>query len=66
MQSSQSVKVAALFHYALRPGGFLFLGPSEMVAGQPELFRTLDKKHRVFQSRSKGVSRSHMARRSAG
>jgi two-component system, chemotaxis family, CheB/CheR fusion protein len=44
-------KVAALFHYALRPGGFLFLGPSEMVAGQPELFRTLDKKHRVFQSR---------------
>src|SRR6185295_4734964 len=44
-------KVAALFHYALRLGGFLFLGPSEMVAGQPELFRTLDKKHRIFQSR---------------
>ncbi len=44
-------KVAALFHYALRPGGFLFLGPSEMVAGQPELFRTLDKTHRLFQSR---------------
>ena len=44
-------KIAALFHYALRPGGFLFLGPSEMVAGQPELFRTLDKKHRLFQAR---------------
>jgi two-component system CheB/CheR fusion protein len=44
-------KVIALFHYALRPGGFLFLGPSEMVAGQPALFRTIDKKHRVFQSR---------------
>jgi two-component system CheB/CheR fusion protein len=44
-------KVISLFHYALRPGGFLFLGPSEMVAGQPALFRTIDKKHRVFQSR---------------
>ncbi len=44
-------KVIALFHYALRPGGFLFLGPSEMVAGQPALFRTIDKKYRVFQSR---------------
>jgi two-component system, chemotaxis family, CheB/CheR fusion protein len=44
-------KVLALFHYALRPGGYLFLGPAEMVTGYPELFRTLDKKHRLFQSR---------------
>ncbi|HEX9945571.1 MAG TPA: chemotaxis protein CheB, partial [Thermoanaerobaculia bacterium] len=44
-------KVVALFHYALRPGGYLLLGPSEMIAGQPELFRTIDKKHRIFQSR---------------
>ncbi len=51
LESELQKKVAALFHYALRPGGFLFLGPSEMVAGQPELFRTLDKKHRLFQSR---------------
>ena len=40
---------ATLFHYALRPGGYLFLGPSESVAGPPDLFRTLDKKHRIFQ-----------------
>ncbi|MFL6231654.1 MAG: CheR family methyltransferase [Thermoanaerobaculia bacterium] len=51
LESELQKKIVALFHYALRPGGFLFLGPSEMVAGQPELFRTLDKKHRVFQSR---------------
>jgi len=44
-------KVLALCHYALRPGGYLFLGPSEMVTGQPELFRTIDKKLRLFQSR---------------
>ena len=31
-----------------RPGGYLFLGPSESVAGPPGLFRTVDKKHRLF------------------
>jgi two-component system CheB/CheR fusion protein len=51
LESDLQKKVVALCHYALRPGGFLFLGPSEMVAGQPELFRTLDKKQRIFQSR---------------
>ncbi|HSS49042.1 MAG TPA: PAS domain S-box protein, partial [Thermoanaerobaculia bacterium] len=51
LESELQKKIVALFHYALRPGRFLFLGPSEMVAGQPELFRTLDKKHRLFQSR---------------
>jgi two-component system CheB/CheR fusion protein len=51
LESDLQKKVIALFHYALRPGGYLLLGPSEMVSGQPELFRTVDKKHRVFQSR---------------
>ncbi|HET9209921.1 MAG TPA: CheR family methyltransferase [Thermoanaerobaculia bacterium] len=51
LESELQKKIVALFHYALRPGGYLFLGPSEMVSGQPELFRTLDKKHRLFQSR---------------
>ena len=51
LESDLQKKVIALFHYALRTGGYLLLGPSEMVSGQPELFRTLDKKHRVFQSR---------------
>jgi PAS domain S-box-containing protein len=37
-----------LFHYALRPGGFLFLGPSEGIAGSPGLFEPLDAKNRIF------------------
>ncbi len=41
--------VTNLFHYALRRGGYLFLGPSESVSGPSDLFRTVDKKHRVFQ-----------------
>ena len=37
------------FRYALNPGGFLFLGPSEGVGRQAELYVTVDKKHHVFQ-----------------
>jgi two-component system CheB/CheR fusion protein len=38
-----------LFHYALRPGGYLFLGPAEHLTGPPALFRPLDLPHRIFQ-----------------
>src|SRR5690242_16994286 len=41
--------VTSLFHYALHTGGYLFLGPSEGVTGAPELFQTVDRKHRLFQ-----------------
>ncbi len=42
-------KLTPLFHYALRPSGFLLLGPSEGVTGHPELFRVIDKSCRLFQ-----------------
>ena len=41
-------KLFPLLHYALRPGGFLFLGPSEGIAGSPGLFEPVDAKHRIF------------------
>ena len=41
-------KLVPLFHYALRSGGYLFLGPSENLAAYPELFTTVDKKSRIF------------------
>ena len=44
-------RLIPLCHYALRPGGFLFLGPSETVASHPELFRAVDKRLRIFQAR---------------
>ncbi len=40
-----------IFHYALRPGGFLFLGGSESADGATDLFLTVDKKHRLYRSR---------------
>lgn len=44
-------RLLPLFHYALNPSGFLFLGPSENIASRSELFKTFDPKHRLFQRR---------------
>jgi two-component system, chemotaxis family, CheB/CheR fusion protein len=44
-------QVVPLFHYALRPGGFLFLGVSETIARHAELFAPEDKGHRIFRRR---------------
>ena len=49
LSSDLQQKTVPLFHYALRPGGYLFLGPSESVSSHRELFRPVDKQHRIFQ-----------------
>jgi len=36
------------FHYALKPGGFLFLGASESVGSFTDLFEPVEKKHRIY------------------
>lgn len=36
------------FHYALKPGGFLFLGASESVGGFTDLFVPVDKRQKIF------------------
>ena len=48
-------KLVPLFHYALRAGGVLFLGPSEGLAAYSDLFRAVDKKHRIFQRKEAAV-----------
>jgi two-component system, chemotaxis family, CheB/CheR fusion protein len=48
--------VSTLFHYSLRPGGYLFLGPAENVAGPADLFSAIDKKHKIYQ-RNETVAR---------
>ena len=41
-------RVLDTFHFALRPGGLLFLGSSESIDERTDLFRIVDKKHRIF------------------
>ncbi|TLX61532.1 chemotaxis protein [Stutzerimonas nosocomialis] len=42
--------VLQMFHFALLPGGFLFLGSAESADACPELFRVVDKKNRIYQA----------------
>ncbi|HLL23331.1 MAG TPA: CheR family methyltransferase, partial [Kofleriaceae bacterium] len=49
-------RVLNLFHFALRPDAFLFLGSSES-AENTSMFSPLDAKHRLFRRRSAAGSR---------
>lgn len=44
--------VLPVFHYALKPSGYLFLGPAESISRYVDLFAAVDKKHRIFQRRA--------------
>src|SRR4029453_4905441 len=41
-------RIIPIFHYALKPTGFLKLGPSESVGRSANLFSAVDKKHKIF------------------
>ncbi|MGH7025105.1 MAG: CheR family methyltransferase [Caulobacteraceae bacterium] len=53
-------QVIPTFHYALRPGGYLFLGGSENVTQFSDLFTPVDKKHRVFRGREDVAARASL------
>jgi two-component system, chemotaxis family, CheB/CheR fusion protein len=41
-------RIIPILHYALKPSGFLVLGSSESISAFPELFSTVDKKHKIY------------------
>jgi two-component system CheB/CheR fusion protein len=48
--------VLPVFHFALKPRGYLFLGTSENVSQHADLFAPVDKKYRIFQRREQVAS----------
>ncbi len=42
-------RLIATFHYALRPGGVLFLSPSESLGHPSDLFKPIDRKWKLFE-----------------
>ena len=48
-------KLLPLFHYALQPGGFLFLGTSETVGEHSRLFTPIDRKWKLYQAQPVGM-----------
>ena len=60
-------KMFPVFHYALKPGGFLYLGASESTGGFTELFEPLDKKHKIYTKKTALTPALHVpARRDRG
>src|SRR5262245_58646843 len=49
--SEFQARVIPVFHFALKPRGYLFLGTAENVSQFGDLFSPLDKKQRIFQRR---------------
>jgi two-component system CheB/CheR fusion protein len=56
LESDFQRRVLGMFHFALRKGGFLFLGNSETVGDAHDAFSTFDSRARIF--RSTGAGRS--------
>jgi two-component system, chemotaxis family, CheB/CheR fusion protein len=54
-------RLIPLFHYALNPGGYLFLGTSETVGELGDLFAALDRRQRIYQRKE-----SHLGAQRAG
>ncbi len=43
-------EILEMFHFALRPGGYLFLGSSESAETSSDLFGIVDKKNRIYRA----------------
>jgi two-component system CheB/CheR fusion protein len=51
LDADLQARLIPMFHYALRPGGYLLLGTSENLSQHGEYFAPLDQKQRIFQRR---------------
>lgn len=49
-------KVLPMFHYGLKPTGFLMLGASETVGDFTSLFHVLDRKHKIYAKQPASLS----------
>jgi two-component system CheB/CheR fusion protein len=56
LEQEQQNRLIPTFHYALKPGGVLFLSNSESITNHPLLFKPLNRKWKFYQA-SKAVSK---------
>ncbi len=52
LESEQQERLIPSFHYALNPGGVLFLSSSESIANHPDLFAPLDRKWKFYRAKA--------------
>lgn len=53
-------RILTRFHFALNPGGYLFLGKAEMLLSHASLFTPLDLRRRVFSKTPKATMRDRL------
>lgn len=58
MNAELQERLVRTFHYALAPGGFLLLGPSEGLSRNAPLFSVVDKKYRLYLRCETGSTRA--------
>ena len=61
LQRDVQNRLLEMFHFALRPGGWLFLGSAESVEAGSAHFDVVDKHHRIFRARSQPRSARQIA-----
>lgn len=59
MEPALQRKLLLTLHYALKPSGFLFLGPSETIGSTREFFDAEDAKHKIFSKKPAALRPEH-------
>ncbi len=54
-------QIVERFHFALRPGGFLFLGKAEMLLNDADRFEVVNMRQRIFRRRTGEVGVAHQS-----
>ena len=64
MGAELQAKLISVFHYALKPGGFMFLGTSEGLGEFNDLFAVVDRKSKLYRHKEdfQGIQRTTKAR----
>ena len=53
-------RILEMFRFALKPGGYLFLGVSESADAAPNLFTSVDKKNRIYRTNPLAHAARHL------
>jgi two-component system CheB/CheR fusion protein len=60
MDNSLQRKLLSMFHYALKPAGFLVLGHAESIGYHSDLFALMNKKNKVYRKKKATTPAPHM------
>lgn len=55
LNATAQERVMETFHFALKPGGYLFLGSSESVDGASDLYATISRENHIYQAREVAI-----------